>query len=616
MAFASGVCALAGLYHLLIGVRRGRDPVNLSFAVLCLIAAAWIAFGALKYGSTDPAAVSAVVRIRLLQGHLLAIAGVWFFAFFAGERPRAVLWGLTALEVCFIVLNQFSTHPLYFSGVPELLTLTTPWGEPYTVATGPHGWGYVLEFFISVPVALFVLWLVYRKWSEDRRALPLALAAVALIVGFLASVVAFEIAFPTAEFGFLILILIMGLALADEVAEVGEVRGALSETQDRMRMVLEAAPEAMLLLDGETGLATTANTVARDLFGLRDADVRSFRPLDWAPAEQPDGSPSASVWDRRWVSALAGNRPSFPWLANDAAGAPVSTEAQMIRLPGESGPVIRLSLLDLRNLEAAEAHGARLEEQLHQSLKLEAVGRLTGGVAHDFNNFLTVMRGSLELLIEDGVDAEEQRQLISEALAAADRSASLTQRLLAFSRRQPLAPRRVDMNGVVEQAGTLLRRTLGEHIRMEYDIPDDIWPIFVDSAQLESALVNLSINAADAMETGGRLAIGARNVHLEKDDYEFLDQLSPGRYVRIHVSDTGHGMDEMTLARVVEPFFTTKEVGKGTGLGLSMVYGFATQSGGTLRITSQEGRGTTVYLYFPMHEEAPVGAIPAEGQPA
>jgi signal transduction histidine kinase len=237
------------------------------------------------------------------------------------------------------------------------------------------------------------------------------------------------------------------------------------------------------------------------------------------------------------------------------------------------------------------------ESRLHQAQKMDAVGHLTGGVAHDFNNLLTVIIGALDL--DPQRIPPEMRPSIEQALRAAERGASLTHRLLAFSRQQMLVTRRVDFNRLIGDMDELLRRTLGEHVEIELKLADDLWPALADSGQVENSLLNLAINARDAMPEGGKLTIETTNVHLDDDYASNNAEVAPGDYVMMAVTDTGTGMPEDVLAHVFEPFFTTKEVGKGTGLGLSMIYGFAKQSGGHAKIYSEVGHGTTVRLYLP-----------------
>ena len=251
---------------------------------------------------------------------------------------------------------------------------------------------------------------------------------------------------------------------------------------------------------------------------------------------------------------------------------------------------------DARRLAAAEA-------ALRQAQKMETLGQLTGGIAHDFNNLLQIVTGNLDLLERALPPGDRKlRRMVERAAAGAERAAVLTQRLLAFSRRQPLAPRAIDPNRLVAGMSDLLHRTLGETIEVHTVETPDAWPIEVDVNQMENALLNLAVNARDAMPGGGRLTIEVANSRIEPDSAERGEDVTPGPYVLIAVSDTGEGMDPATLSRAIEPFFTTKDVGRGTGLGLSMVYGFIKQSGGHMRVHSEPGAGTSVQLYLPRHQ--------------
>jgi signal transduction histidine kinase len=257
------------------------------------------------------------------------------------------------------------------------------------------------------------------------------------------------------------------------------------------------------------------------------------------------------------------------------------------------------------------------ERQLRQSQKLDAIGQLTGGVAHDFNNILTVITGTAEILAEGLADRPELLAIARMIDQAADRGAELTGHLLAFARKQPLEPRNVDINTLVVDTAQLLRPTLGEHIEIESMLEADTAPALVDPSQLSTALLNLAVNARDAMPSGGKLTLETGNVVLDETYTQANPDVAPGNYVMIAVSDTGTGIPARLRDRVFEPFFTTKVTGKGTGLGLSMVYGFAKQSNGHVKIYSEEGYGTTIKLYLPCataQADAPaVDAPPTRG---
>ena len=251
-------------------------------------------------------------------------------------------------------------------------------------------------------------------------------------------------------------------------------------------------------------------------------------------------------------------------------------------------------------VETTDRH--RTEEVLRQSLKMEAVGKLTGGIAHDFNNLLTGIIGNLDLMktrLIEGRTGELDRY-VTAALAAADRAASLTHRLLSFSRQQPLDPKPTKLNRLVAGMEDLIRRTVGPEITVEVVGAGGLWTAFIDQNQFENALLNLCINARDAMPRGGRLTIETANMWLDDQPARQRD-LPAGQYVSVSVTDTGEGMTSEVISQAFDPFFTTKPAGKGTGLGLSMVYGFTRQSGGQVRIYSELERGTTVTLYLPRH---------------
>lgn len=239
------------------------------------------------------------------------------------------------------------------------------------------------------------------------------------------------------------------------------------------------------------------------------------------------------------------------------------------------------------------------ERQLHQSQKLDAIGQLTGGIAHDFNNMLTVITGSSEILLEELTDRPTLLTIAGMIVEAADRGAELTKHLLAFARKQPLQPRNIDVNSMVLDTVKLLRPSLGEQIEIETTLEQDAQPALIDPSQLSAALLNLAVNARDAMPNGGKLLLETGNVVLDESYAQNNLDVVPGPYVMIAVSDTGIGIPASLRDKVFEPFFTTKEVGRGTGLGLSMVYGFVKQSNGHIKIYSEEGYGTTIKLYLP-----------------
>jgi signal transduction histidine kinase len=261
-----------------------------------------------------------------------------------------------------------------------------------------------------------------------------------------------------------------------------------------------------------------------------------------------------------------------------------------------------------RELEAEFAARQKVEESLRQTQKMEAVGQLTGGIAHDFNNILTVVLGGLEVIgrllpsLQDSPSVARIRKARDMSVKGVHNAARLIDRLMAFSRLQPLAPTAVNANKLVADISELLLRTLGETVSLETVLAGGLWNCFADANQLENAVLNLALNARDAMPDGGKLTIETANAHLDEAYVATLsEKVAPGQYVLLAISDAGSGMTPQTAERAIEPFFTTKEVGKGTGLGLSQVYGFVRQSSGHIRIYSELGEGTTVRIYLPRY---------------
>jgi PAS domain S-box-containing protein len=359
--------------------------------------------------------------------------------------------------------------------------------------------------------------------------------------------------------------------------------------------------------EDRAGLAAAEEAAIRDLapfeFEARlvradTGEVRWCR-IASAPREAPDGS---LVWDGMLVDVTEKR----------------AAEEAMRRLNETLEERVRERT---RALEAEAAERERAEEQLRQAQKMEAVGQLTGGIAHDFNNLLTGIVGALAIL-QRRVAAgrtEGLERYTGAAITSAQRAAALTQRLLAFARRQPLDPKPVEANRLVAGMEDLLRRTLGPSIDLEVVLAGGLWPALCDPNQLESALLNLAINARDAMPEGGRLTVETANAHLDEAYARAHGgEVRPGQYVSVCVTDTGTGMAPEVAARAFEPFFTTKPLGQGTGLGLSMLYGFFKQSGGHVRIYSEVGQGTTFKLYLPRHRgslEAAENTVEPAGTP-
>jgi PAS domain S-box-containing protein len=381
--------------------------------------------------------------------------------------------------------------------------------------------------------------------------------------------------------------------LADQLAELNATLAQRVEEKTKERDRIWNVSQDLLVVADRNGVWRTVNPAWTTTLGWSAAELLN-RTSEWLEHPDDNGITRAKVRELgasettvRFESRFRHKDGTYRWLSWTGVSDKDSNYAVARDITAEKAAAERLKAT---------------EEALLQSQKMEAVGQLTGGIAHDFNNLLTGIVGSLDLLqtrLNQG-RTDNVARYIHAAMTSANRAAALTHRLLAFARRQPLVPKVVDVNQLVVSLEDLLRRTIGETIDLEITTMDGLWNTLCDPNQLESALLNLAINARDAMPNGGRLIIATSNARLDAATAD-TSALSPGDYVCIGVTDTGTGMSADVAARAFDPFFTTKPIGQGTGLGLSMIYGFARQSNGHATIDSQLDRGTSVKLYLPRH---------------
>jgi PAS domain S-box-containing protein len=400
------------------------------------------------------------------------------------------------------------------------------------------------------------------------------------------------------------------VGIIHDLTERKRVERSLQESAARLKAVVDTAVDGVILIDMQ-GIVTMFNPVCERLFGYRADEVIGRNVKMLMPA------PYRGEHDRYIANYLHTGERKIIGIGREVAGQ---------RKDGTTFP------MDLSVGEARQEGGSifvgmihdltqrkRTEEQLAQAQKMEAVGQLSGGLAHDFNNLLTVVVGNAETLSLALKARPDLKQAADMIATAGERGAELTRRLLAFSRRQMLQPSQINCNRLIDSMQRMLWRTLREDIEIRIALAPDLWPAFADAGQLESAILNLAINARDAMADGGGLSISTANVAVDEHYRDRYPEVTPGNYVLIAVTDTGEGMPPEVLARAFEPFFTTKEVGKGSGLGLSMVYGFMKQSNGHVSIYSEVNLGTTVRLYLPAHSTMPadhtVAQAGAEGEP-
>jgi PAS domain S-box-containing protein len=395
--------------------------------------------------------------------------------------------------------------------------------------------------------------------------------------------------------------------IVDDKGRLQFMVGVIDDVTDRRRaeaaerhnaQMLTATITSMgdaVLVTGEDGQVIVANPAAKVLFGDR-ADVGSE---DWARTYQlflPDGVTPFPAAETPIAHAIRGESVDNLEIVLRTPGSAKTVHLVANGRPlRDPGGALKGAVIVYRDVTEAK----NTERQLRQAQKMDAIGQLTGGIAHDFNNILTVITGTIEILAESVADRPQSAAIARMIDQAAERGAELTRHLLAVARKQPLRPRETDINTLIVETTALLRASLGEHVEIESMLEDDAWPALVDASQLTTALLNLAVNARDAMANGGKLTLETGNVLLDESYARMQGEVRPGPYVMIAVRDNGSGIPAAIRDKVFEPFFTTKGPGKGTGLGLSMVYGFVKQSGGHLRIHSEEGHGTTIKLYLP-----------------
>lgn len=660
---------------MLIALRRAsRLTAALVFAFSLLILLGWIfhlplltTFGHGWVGMSLPTALSAMLgaaclwlrarqpappllqRLASLLAALLVLFAFWLLAGYIGDQPQAgfafgVHYGrvspATALCILLLGLMLLGMGRPVFGYVVSLLAAAGlvlcslafaayayNVAALYNVAVFsamalPTASTFAVLFIAALLAEPFPGWMGYivsrgSGGAMARRLLP-AVVLVPFLFGWAVRYIDLDNPSFDADFGYALMavvtaamltaiVCLVSASLSRRDIDIRQANQTLRNSEHAARAIIDTALDAFLQTDA-TGRITDWNHSAEALFGWTYAEVIGHKVEDtvMTPALRDEAVAARERFQTTGEITFLGHRLEREMVKRDGTVFPVEMAATA--LAQSDGLLFNLFIRDLTAKNATEA-------QLRQAQKMESIGTLTGGMAHDFNNILGVVIGNLDLLEDRLPDRPDIKEIIEDALAAALSGSELTQRLLAFARRQPLAPRAIDINTLIGDMGPLLRRALGETIAVQIEMAADLWPALADRAQLESAILNLCTNARDAMPQGGRLTLSTKNAELDPDYAAQHPDVMAGRYVCIEVTDTGTGMSPEVQQQIFEPFFTTKVQGKGTGLGLSMVFGFMRQSGGHVSVYSELGKGTTFRLYLP-HPAASEPAPAVESKPA
>lgn len=397
----------------------------------------------------------------------------------------------------------------------------------------------------------------------------------------------------------------MGLKRKREMLAEQQIR----ESEERFRNVFRGNGSVMLLIDPESGRIEDANPAAADFYGYPEDVLRTMTIGRINMLSEKDIA-------AEWAQALHKKRDCFVFPHRVASGEIRTVEVHSSPVQ-VGGRLLLFSIIhDITERKRAEAEKQKLQDQLNQAMKMEAVGRLAGGVAHDFNNLLTAIIGNVSLTLMKLPPSDPIADMLAEANKAADRAATLTRQLLAFSRKQIIEPKVLNLNELIRDLHSLLVRVIREDIEIQHVPGDDLGSVKVDVGQFQQVLVNLMVNARDAMPNGGRIVIETSNVDLDEEYCSAHPYVEAGRFVMLAVSDTGFGMSEEVRSHIFEPFFTTKTKGSGTGLGLATTYGAVKQSGGSIEVYSEVGKGTTFQIYLPRVEGETSKPVGEDASPA
>jgi PAS domain S-box-containing protein len=574
------VIALGAVTFCALLPRATISPVVplLVFILLSSLTSAFKVQFAIASGSNMSVSYVVDIAVLILRGpHATMIVGAasgWSQTTLNSRTPNPAF--RTLFNVAMLVLTVQAAGQVFqrLGGRPD--------AEPAALIMPVAGMALTYFFVNTVPIAIAIALTTnqsaWRIWKTD-----FASSAPSYLLGALAAAVVIKVT-QTSGYWLTLLLAAAPLYLTYRMYVAGR------ESEARQGAILEAAHDAIVTLDQALNIREF-NPAAEQMFGYARLDVlgRSVEML-LPPGDRAQRVRSLHAYQTWGSGPLAGRQVELRGLRADGTEFPL--ELTVARIGSDTRAELTGFFRDITERRA-------LEEQLRQAQKLEAIGRLAGGVAHDFNNILMSVMGAADLLLMQLAHDDPARDEAMEIKQAVERGAGLTRQLLAFSRRQATRPKLFALGDVVRGMDTMLRRLIGPEIDFDIVVPPEPLRVVADSGQVEQCVMNLVVNARDAMPDGGRVVVRIDEVELDEDGAAAFVDGRPGRYARLSVADTGTGMDEATRAKLFEPFFTTKEQGKGTGLGLSIVYGIVRQSGGYITVASERGRGTTFQIYLP-----------------
>ncbi len=597
-----------GFYHLLNYVRQRKHREDLTFGLLSLTMTLYTAFCAGLYSADSVVDGAGWQRAQFMALSALTIAFIWFTLDYTRQKPTVVAYCFFLFFVVASIIQFIDKSSLTFvTDHPSIKTVHLIGSISITYYEVEFGPFTMAQSLVGVAACFYVLWLAIKhaRHGHFREALPL-IAALGFI--FLAAMNDTAVSnglysfVYLIEYGYMAVILLMAFTLSSTVVQATKIKDALNESEERYRALVETTSDWVWEVN-DRAVYTYSSPKCREILGYEPSEIVGKTPFDLMPVQEANRL-------KPEFESILGRHEAFQGLENTS----IRKDGRTVILETSGVPVFdeKSNFTGYRGIDRditfrknVEEERNRLQEQLQQAVKMEAIGRLAGGIAHDFNNLLTAIIGNVDLARLSLDSPEAIARHLDGIRMASESAASLTRQLLAFSRRQVIEPKVLVLNDLITNLRRMLGRLLGEDVLLMTVLEPDLGSVKVDPGQIEQVLVNLAVNARDAMPGGGKLIIETTNIGFDEVFHAHHAQLSPGRYVVLALSDTGLGMSEEVKKHVFEPFYTTKSMGRGTGLGLATIFGIVKQSGGAIDFYSVEGHGTTFKIYLPRVEEKP-----------